>query len=118
MCRICRKHLREKTSACISLFVFFIIRRDTLPYSGRDDAYTTKSNINNHARWVQYTKEIITETHPKKRGRHKLEGEGQQEIWLFGFGEAFERTADDKNARDETRPHSRRALHFFCLNTG
>ena len=35
-----RKCLREKTTACISLFVFFRIRHGTFPYSysGRDDA--------------------------------------------------------------------------------
>ena len=44
--RICRKYVREKTSACVSLFVFFRIRIGTLPYSGGDDANTTKPNTN------------------------------------------------------------------------
>ena len=35
-----RKCLRKKTTACISLLVFFIIRRGTFPYSVEDDAST------------------------------------------------------------------------------
>ena len=43
-----RKCLREKTTACVSLFVFFrtICMRGTFPYSGEDDAITTKPNTN------------------------------------------------------------------------
>ena len=41
-----RKCLREKTTACVSLFVFFRIRRGTFPYSVEDDANTTKPNTN------------------------------------------------------------------------
>ena len=44
-----RKCLREKATACVSLFVFFRIRRGTFPYSysgGGDDANTTKPNTN------------------------------------------------------------------------
>ena len=36
-----RKCLRKKTNACVSLFVFFTIRRCTFPYSIEDDASTT-----------------------------------------------------------------------------
>ena len=36
-----RKCLRKKTTACVSLFVFFTIRRGTFPYSIEDDASTT-----------------------------------------------------------------------------
>ena len=38
-----RKYLRKKTTACVSLFVFFTIRRGTFPYSYiiEDDASTT-----------------------------------------------------------------------------
>ena len=32
-----RKYLREKTTACASLLVFFRIRRGTFPYSIEDD---------------------------------------------------------------------------------
>ena len=39
-----RKGLREKTTACVSLFVFFRIRRGTFQYSVEDDANTTKPN--------------------------------------------------------------------------
>ena len=42
-----RKCLREKTTACVSLIVFFTIRCGTFPYSGGDDdANTTKPNPN------------------------------------------------------------------------
>ena len=36
-----RKCLRKKTAACVSLFVFFTIRRGTFPYSIEDGANTT-----------------------------------------------------------------------------
>ena len=35
-----RKCLRKKTTACVSLLVFFRIRRDTFPYGVEDDAST------------------------------------------------------------------------------
>ena len=41
-----RKFLRKKTTACVSLFVFLRIRRGFYPYSGEDDANTTKPNTN------------------------------------------------------------------------
>ena len=36
-----RKCLRKKTTACVSLFVFFTVRRGTFPYSVEDDSNTT-----------------------------------------------------------------------------
>ena len=36
-----RKCLRKKTTACVSLFVFFTARRGTFPYSIEDDSNTT-----------------------------------------------------------------------------
>ena len=36
-----RKRLRKKTSACVSLFVFYTVRRGTFPYSIEDDSNTT-----------------------------------------------------------------------------
>ena len=36
-----KKCLRKKTTACISLFVFFTVRRGTFPYSVEDDSNTT-----------------------------------------------------------------------------
>ena len=36
-----RKCLRKKTTACVSLFVFFTVRRGTFPYSIEDDSNTT-----------------------------------------------------------------------------
>ena len=41
-----KKCLREKTTTCSSLFVFFRIRCGTFPYSGGDDANTTKPTTN------------------------------------------------------------------------
>ena len=43
-----RKCLRKKTTACISLFVFFTIRRGTFPYSIEDDANTTSQIPTTH----------------------------------------------------------------------
>ena len=36
-----RKGLRKKTTACVSLFVLFTVRRGTFPYSIEDDFNTT-----------------------------------------------------------------------------
>ena len=43
-----RKCLRKKTTGCISLFVFFTIRRGTFPYSIEDDANTTSQTPTTH----------------------------------------------------------------------
>ena len=43
-----RKCLRKKTTACVSLFVFFTIRRGTFPYSIEDDASTTSQTPTTH----------------------------------------------------------------------
>ena len=39
-----RKCLRDKTTACVSLLVFFRIRRGTFPYSTEDDGQYKKPN--------------------------------------------------------------------------
>ena len=43
-----RKCLRKRTTACISLFVFFTIRRCPFPYSVEDDASTTSQTPTTH----------------------------------------------------------------------
>ena len=43
-----RKCLRKKTTACVSLFVFFAIRRGTFPYSIEDDASSTSETPTIH----------------------------------------------------------------------
>ena len=43
-----RKYLRKKTTACVSLFVFFTIRRGTFPYNIEDDAITTSQTLTTH----------------------------------------------------------------------
>ena len=43
-----RKFLRKKTTACVSLFVFFTIRRGTFPYSIEDDASITSQTPTTH----------------------------------------------------------------------
>ena len=43
-----RKGLRKKTTACVSLFVFFTIRRGTFPYSIEDDASSTSQTPTTH----------------------------------------------------------------------
>ena len=43
-----RKCLRKKTTACVSLFVFFTIRRGTFPYSIEGDACTTSQTPTTH----------------------------------------------------------------------
>ena len=43
-----KKCLREKTTACVSLFVFFRIRRGTFPYNVEDNANTTTLSNTNH----------------------------------------------------------------------
>ena len=43
-----RKCLRKTTTACVSLFVFFTIRRGTFPYSIKDDASTTSQTPTTH----------------------------------------------------------------------
>ena len=44
-----RKCLRKKTTACVSLFVFFFtIRRGTFPYSSEDDGSTTSQTPTTH----------------------------------------------------------------------
>ena len=53
-----KKCLREKTTACISLFVFFRIRCATFPYSGGDDANTKTSTIHDTNTRVKLT--IVT----------------------------------------------------------
>ena len=55
-----RKCLRKKTTACVSLFVFFTIRRVTFPYSIENDANTTSQAPTTHYTntWVKLT--IVT----------------------------------------------------------
>ena len=43
-----RKCLRKKTTACVSLLVFFRIRRGTFPYSVEDDAGTISLTPTTH----------------------------------------------------------------------
>ena len=43
-----RKCLREETTACVSLFVFFRIRRGTFPYSVEGDASSISQTSNTH----------------------------------------------------------------------
>ena len=43
-----RKYLRKKTTACVSLIVFFTIRRGTFPYSIEDAANTTSQAPSTH----------------------------------------------------------------------
>ena len=43
-----RKCLQKKTTVCVSLFVFFPIRRGTFPYSIEDDASTTSQTPTIH----------------------------------------------------------------------
>ena len=43
-----RQCLRKKTTACVSLFVFFIITRGTFPYSIEDDTSTTSQTPTTH----------------------------------------------------------------------
>ena len=49
-----RKCLRKKTTVCVSLFVFFTIRRGTFPYSIEDDASSTSQTPPTH-----YTKTCV-----------------------------------------------------------
>ena len=43
-----RKCILKKTTACVSLFVFFTTKRDTFPYSIGDDASTTSQTPTTH----------------------------------------------------------------------
>ena len=43
-----RKCLRKKTTACVSLFVSFTIRRGTFPYSVEDDASSRSQTPTTH----------------------------------------------------------------------
>ena len=43
-----RKCLRKKTTACVSLLVFFRVRRGTFPYSLEDDASTISQTPTTH----------------------------------------------------------------------
>ena len=43
-----RNCLRKKNTACVTLFVFFTIRRGTFPYSIEDDASTTSQTPTTH----------------------------------------------------------------------
>ena len=53
---------KRRLPACVSLFVFFTVRRGTFPYSIEDDAYTTSQTPTTHYTntWVKLT--IVT--HP------------------------------------------------------
>ena len=55
-----RKFLPKKTTACVSLFVFFTLRRVTFPYSIEDDSNTTPITHYTNTCCVQLT--IVT--HP------------------------------------------------------
>ena len=54
-----KKCLRGKTTVCVSLFVFFIIRRSISPYSGGDDANTSSAAQAKHTFEIQYLKKLI-----------------------------------------------------------
>ena len=54
-----RKCLRKKTTACVSLFVFFTIRRGTFPYSLEDDASSTSQAPTMHYTNTYYVKLTI-----------------------------------------------------------
>ena len=43
-----RKCLRKKTTACVSLFVFFTVKRGTFQYNIEDDANTTSQTPTTH----------------------------------------------------------------------
>ena len=53
-----RKFLPKETTACVSLFVFFTVRRGTFPYSIEDDSNTTPSTHYTNTCCVQLT--IVT----------------------------------------------------------
>ena len=63
-----RKYLREKTTVCASLSVFFKIRRGAFPYSIEDDASTTSQTLTTHYTNTSCVK-LTTVTHLSFSGR-------------------------------------------------
>ena len=53
-----RKCLRKKTTACVTLFVFFTVRRGTFPYSTEDDSNITQATHYTNTTCVKLT--IVT----------------------------------------------------------
>ena len=60
--RAAQKMPSETTTACVSLFVFFIIRRGTFPYSVEDDASTISQTPTTH--YTNICNKLTIITHP------------------------------------------------------